>query len=886
MMKKSLSLLFLLLAFSAAAQPKLSPDNIDEILQAMTQEEKVTLLVGGSAEAGRIGAAGGTRAIPRLGIPETVFSDGPAGVRFDRFATGFPVGTLIASSWDTRMVREMTAAMGEEVLEYGIDVLLAPGMNIHRNPLCGRNFEYFSEDPLLSGKMAAAYVRGLQSKGVGASVKHFAANNQETNRSENDALVSKRALRELYLKNFEIAIRESDPWTVMSSYNKLNGEYTQQNTDLLTTVLRDEWGYKGIVITDWGMKENTVKSAKAGNDLMDPGAQEEYDRLLAAVRDGRISREELDRNVRRILQYIVKTPHFKGYAKSDRPDMEAHARIAREAAAESIVLLKNDRRTLPLSGTERVALYGVASHEFIAGGTGSGEVKRPYVVNMEEALESAGFTLDKRLTQFYAAQVDYQKALRNLEYAEDWGAVSAELPLTGTSIDFQASLNDVAVFVLGRQAGEGKDRHLEADFELSGVERELLTELNKAYHSRGKRVIVVLNIGGVIETASWKHLADAIVLPWSPGQEGANAVADVLTGKVNPSGKLPMTFPNLYFDIPSSADFPYAYDVFNPGPEKDNVDYTSYTEDIWVGYRYFQTAGMDVSYPFGYGLSYTVFTYSKPVVKAGADGFTASVTVTNTGSVAGKEVVQLYVAAPEGGLRKPARELKAFGKTRLLAPGESQVLNFAVSAYELASFNEAVSAWETAAGTYEVLFGASVADIRAKGIYGQKKALRYPVRDVLEVKSEHVLHAPADAAPAGPGLAYTYAEGPFMGVKDLLAAPVKSSGITPVLTTTLKETDDHFGLVFKGLLKIDQSGLYRFTLNCDDGAILWLDGEKLLDLDRDGGGRMETWVKLDNGYHRLEVQYWDNFMEESVAVGLKGPGISVENLPAEILYHE
>ncbi len=896
MMKKwtMVAVALLALAVSALAQPQLTPDNIDEVLKAMTLEEKASLLVGTSSDNLVPGLAGGTRAIPRLGIPQTIFSDGPAGVRIDperdpshTKATGFPVGTLLASSWDTDLVERTTAVLGNEVLEYGVDVLLAPGMNIHRNPLNGRNFEYFSEDPLLSGKMAAAYVRGIQSNGVGTSIKHYAANNQETNRTENDALVGRRALREIYLKNFEIAVKESHPWTVMSSYNKLNGQYTQQYYDLLTTVLRDEWGYDGIVITDWGLKDNTVKSVKAGNDLMDPGDPVEVKRIIEGVRSGEISQEELDHNVRRILEYVVKTPHFRQYRYSSHPDLKAHAVISREAAAESIVMLRNQRNTLPLKGNERVALYGVTSEDFIAGGTGSGEVHKPYVVTMTQAMENAGFTLDESLKKYYALEAKALQARFDMEFEED--REHREEPfLTASAISYQATLNDVAVVVFGRQAGEGKDRRLDGDFNLSATEKELLVNLHNAYHSRGKRVVVILNIGGVIETASWKYLTDAILLPWSPGQEGANAIADVLTGKVNPSGKLPMTFPNSYIDIPSAADFPYDYDQQAQFHKEENVDFTMYTEDIWVGYRYYQTRDVEVSYPFGYGLSYTTFAYSKPQVKAGKDGFTASVTITNTGAVAGKEAVQLYVSAPAGGLEKPALELKAFAKTRLLQPGESQVLTMPVDCYSLASFNEFTSAWEAAAGEYKVLFGASCTDIRATGTYKLAKAQSWPVHDALKMQKEDCEYfpAPQDVTPAGQGIRYSYREGEYMSVDAFLAAPEKTAGIAPILTPALKEREDHFALFFKGLLKIEQDGLYLVSLNTDDGSRLVLDGKQVINLDRDGGGYQEVWVHLGVGYHRLEVSFWDNYAEETLEVGLKGPGISAKNIPAKLLYHE
>ena len=762
-MKKSFIIASLLLTgVSALAQPQLRKDNIDEVLAAMTLEEKATLLVGGaraqivngvtSGVAAQVpGAAGNTRPIERLGIPGTVLADGPAGLRIQPtrqgtdqtfYCTGFPVGTLLASSWDTALVEKVTTAMGQEVHEYGVDVLLAPGMNIHRNPLCGRNFEYFSEDPLLSGKMAAAYVRGIQKNNVGTSIKHYAVNNQETNRNEDDARVSERALREIYLKNFEIAVKESDPWTVMSSYNQLNGEYTQQKKDLLTTILREEWGYKGIVMTDWGSKAGTVKSAWSGNDLMEPGNQTEIDRIVAAVKDGSLAIEDVDRNVRNMLNYIVKTPSFAKYKYSNKPDLKAHAQVARQAAGESIVLLRNEG-VLPLKGNEKVALYGISAIDFVAGGTGSGDVNKAYVVNMEDAMVNAGFQLDKNLADYYKAFIAYDKAQTTLNGTVfSWfnSRKLGEIAIPATAITNEAKANDVAVVVLGRNAGEGADRKQIDDFELTNVERELLRDVSTAYHAVGKKVVVVLNIGGVIETNSWKNLVDAIVLPWSPGQEGANAVADVLTGKVNPSGKLPMTFPVNFMDHPSSANFPFNYQATqNSGwgrgprqPQKD-VDYTNYEEGIWVGYRYFSTAKMDVSYPFGFGLSYTSFAYSKPVVKATADGFEASITVTNTGKVAGKEVVELYVTAPEAGLVKPACELKAFAKTRELKPGESQTLKMVVDNYGIASFNDANSAWEAPAGTYKISFGASVEDIRATGEYKVKKTVSWPVNDLFEL---------------------------------------------------------------------------------------------------------------------------------------------------------
>ena len=763
MRKFFLSAAAVLCTISMIAQPKLNKGNIDEVLKAMTLEEKATLVVGGgwgSMTAGSLtasdaslvsGAAGTTRAIPRLGIPSTVLADGPAGLRINPtrpgtsqtfYCTGFPVGTVLASTWNTELVEQLTTAMGEEVKEYGADVLLAPGQNLHRNPLCGRNFEYFSEDPLLTGKMSAAYVKGIQSNGVGVSVKHFAANSQEVNRQNNDSRVSARALRELYLKGFEIAVKESDPWTVMSSYNKINGEFTQQSHGLLTTILRDEWGFNGIVMTDWGNKEGTVAAVKAGNDLMEPGMQNEIDRVVAAVKDGSLDVADLDRNVRRILEYIVRTPRFAGYKYSNKPDLAGHAKLVRAATPEGLVLLENNG-VLPLKDVKKVALYGTGAYDFIAGGTGSGNVNKAYVRNIADGLRVNGLEVDQDIETWYNQYIALTKTqLRNNAADNGLGIllgdpVVPEMEVSRSFMQKKLASTDIAVLTISRNAGEGDDRkNADGDWTLTGAERQMLQTLADLYHAAGKKLVVVLNIGGVIETASWKNIPDAILLAWTPGQEGGYAVADVITGAANPSGKLPMTFPVAYFDLPSAANFPANYNGGNsidlsalfgggraPRVLRKDIDYTEYAEDLMVGYRYFTTKGKNVSYPFGYGLSYTTFEYGKPSVKVGKDGkVTATITVKNTGSVAGKEAVQLYVSAPAGGLEKPARELKAFAKTKELKPGESQTLTMVIDPYTLASFNESTCAWETAAGAYKAYFGASVADIRATANFKVGKA--------------------------------------------------------------------------------------------------------------------------------------------------------------------
>ena len=739
---------------NAQQAPQLGKASVDEVVAAMTPQEKVQLLIGTgmagfSGETAVVGAtaqlvpgaAGTTYAIPRLGIPAVVLADGPAGLRITPiregddqtyYATAFPVGTTLAATWNTELVEQVGKAMGNEVLEYGVDVLLAPALNIHRNPLCGRNFEYYSEDPLVSGKMAAAMTNGVQSNGVGVSLKHFAANNQETNRMGNDSRVTPRALREIYLKGFEIAVKESNPWTIMSSYNKINGTYAPENRDLLITILRDEWGYNGMVMTDWFGGKDAPAMVHAGNDLLMPGTPQQYEAILTAVNEGHLSEADLNRNVKNVLNLILASPRYKGYAFSNKPDLESHATVTRQSAAEGMVLLKNNE-ALPFSqSVKQVAAYGVSSYDFISGGTGSGDVNEAYTVSLVDGLHNAGYRLNGQLKAEYEAYIARENEKNKPDPNNPLSAFMpkvrpGEFVPASAALAQQARESDVALITIGRTSGEFADRTLEGDFHLTKEEKQLIEAISTAFSSQGKKTVVILNIGGVIETASWKNLPDAILIAWQSGQEGGNTVADLLSGKVNPSGKLAMTFPVHYMDAASSANFPWDPAVVKlagggfMGRVDDgrdpvaNVDYTDDVEDICVGDRYFDTFQKEVSYPFGYGLSYTTFQYGKPVIVEMDDAFIVTVDVTNNGKTSGKEVVQLYVTAPQNpSLPKPAKELKAFTKTRELRAGEVQTLTLRVAKSELASFNNDQDAWVTDSGTYSLLLGASSSDIRQK----------------------------------------------------------------------------------------------------------------------------------------------------------------------------
>lgn len=710
----------------------------DDLLSRMTLAQKIHFVSGtGWSPEGRSrgdekvpGAAGFTFAMSDLGIPSIVLADGPAGLRIQPirdgedktyYATAFPVATLLASTWDADLIRIVGAAMGAEARDYGVDVLLAPGMNIQRNPRGGRNFEYYSEDPFLSGHMAAAMVNGVESTGIGATLKHYVANNQETNRYLLDTIVSERALREIYLRGFQIALNEAHPWAIMSSYNKVNGTPTSQSKALLTTVLRQEWGFQGVVMTDWFAGDDPVAQMQAGNELLMPGTDRQTAVLKEAVENGELDEAALDRNVRYILSLILQSPTFAGYQHDDTPDLKVHADVARDAAAEGIVLLKNAGGTLPLpSDVKVIAAFGDTSYDFLSGGTGSGDVNEAYTVSLVAGLKTSGYVVDPDLQSRYEAFIKEEKAKQpQKRYFFEMLPRLPEMPVSETLVSGKASQTDIALITIGRNSGEFEDRAVEGDFFLTADEKTLIHDVSEAFHANGKRVVLILNVGNVVETASWSGEVDAIVLPWQGGQEAGNALVDVLTGKVNPSGKLPTTFPVDYAEVPSAAYFPGVETsdklVDLGGMLKAKHARVEYAEGIYVGYRYYDSYGVEPAYEFGYGLSYAHFNYAPVRLSADtfADSITATVLVTNAGEPAGKEVVQLYLAAPEaGGLRKPARELKGFAKTNALAHGESQKIQFTLKPADLASFYPDRSAWIADAGVYKVEIGASSRDIR------------------------------------------------------------------------------------------------------------------------------------------------------------------------------
>ena len=714
-----------------------------ELVSKMTLEEKINLVVGmgmnmpgmsqgngtgiGQITDGVPGAAGTTYAIPRLGLPNTVVADGPAGLRISPtrendkktyYATAWPVATLLASTWDVKLVELVGKAMGNEVKEYGVDVILSPGLNIHRNPLGGRNFEYYSEDPLISGKMAAAVVNGIQSNGVGTSIKHFAFNNQEKNRNTVNVIVSERAMREIYLRGFEIAVKESQPWTVMSSYNKLNGTYTSEEYDLLTTILRKEWKFKGMVMTDWFGGKDAVAQMKAGNDLLMPGTSDQKKVIADAVNNSTLDIKIVDTNAERIVNYILRSPAYKKYVFSNKPNLKAHAALARTAAADGMILLKNSNSTLPIAASiKKIAAFGITSYDFISGGTGSGDVNEEYTISLVNGLANAGYQLDETLSSSYQTYVAAEKAKQpKKNFFEEFFNPTPRIPEMAIDINLfaaKAKSDDIAIITIGRNAGEGCDRNVENDFNLKQSEIDLINNVSEAFHAQHKKVVVIINAGGVIETASWRDKADAVLLSWQPGLEAGNSVADVLSGKVNPSGKLATTFPVKYGDDVTAKNFPGK--EFPEQATKGMMGMPQipaeviYEEGIYVGYRYYNGFKVKSAYEFGYGLSYTTFEYSNLKLNAATfkGKIIATIDIKNTGKVAGKEVAQVYVTAPSGRLEKPAIELRAFGKTNLLQPGQKQTLQFELNAKDIASFDTKATSWIAEAGNYSIKIGSS-----------------------------------------------------------------------------------------------------------------------------------------------------------------------------------
>ncbi|WAT08091.1 glycoside hydrolase family 3 C-terminal domain-containing protein [Rouxiella badensis] len=694
-----------LLSAPAWAAPQLKDaESITAVISAMTPEEKAALVSGtGMNNATHVaGAAGSTFAIPRLGIPQIVFADGPIGVRLGagptggekRFATGFPVSVAMAATWDPALIQRVGGAIGDEARAYGVDLMLGPAINIQRNPLNGRNFEYFSEDPLLNAMITAGYIKGMQAEGVGAVLKHFAANNQETRRQTVNEIISERALHEIYFPGFEYAMENAQPWAVMSSYPSINGTPSSQNPWLLKEVLRKQWKFNGFVMSDWYGVTDPVRALLAGNDLNMPGGLSKKDTpflrrntdpkdvVLAALKSGEISQNQIDENIRNILNVVIKTQRFKNPSAAAQPEMADHAALAREAAAESMVLLKNEANTLPIKSNLKVAAFGHNVENFYVVGGGSAEVN---------------IAPNRRVT--------LPQGLKNAELTLiDDGKQALDENAKNDAIAHAAQQSDVAIVSIGRSSTEGADRYSMA---MHADEIAMIDNVATAFHQQNKKVVVLLNVGSPIEIASWEDKVDAILLTWQPGEQAGNAVADILTGKVNPSGKLPLTFPKRLEDSPSYGNYP------------GNAKTVNYGEGIYVGYRYYDTRRIAPMYPFGYGLSYSTVHYGQltpqnsPFNIDKQDAVDVSITLKNTSSVAAKEVVQLYVHDDASRLDRPLQELKAFEKVSLAA-GEEKRVTFRLDKRAFSYFDADMNAWVLEPGHFTLRVGSSSRDIRAE----------------------------------------------------------------------------------------------------------------------------------------------------------------------------
>ena len=648
--------------------------NTELLLKELTLEEKCALLSG--AETFK------TRGMPKHGIPQIWLSDGPHGLRkqageSDHLglnpsvpATCFPTASAVANSWDTALGEEIGAALGEEAAAQEVSVVLGPGLNMKRNPLCGRSFEYFSEDPYLAGKLAAGYIRGIQSKGVAACPKHFAVNSQETRRMASDSIVDERTLREIYLTGFEIAVKEGHPRSIMSSYNLVNGTYANENKHLLMEILRGEWGFDGAVITDWGGSNDHALGVKNGSTLEMPAPGGDSVReLLAAVESGKITESDIDARLSELLPLVFDTKAALDAAPREF-DAAAHHALARRAAEESLVLLKNEGSLLPLAAGTKVAVIGDFAKNPRYQGAGSSMVNSTRVDVLLDKL------IDSELNV-----IGYQQGF------DRHGKPDAALQKSACELAAQANAVILCMGLDEIAESEGLDR---SNLRLAQNQLDLL----QAVAAVNPKIVVVLYSGSVVETP-WLDNCQALLYAALGGQAGAGAVADALTGKVNPCGKLAETWPLAYADIPSAADF---------ATRRKTVEYR---EGLYIGYRYFTTAEKAVRFPFGYGMSYTTFAYSDMA----ADEQGVSLTVTNTGSVAGTEIVQLYVAKKNSELFRPARELKGFARVTL-APGEKQRITIMLDDKAFRFRNVKSNRWEIEGGEYELLLGASVEDIR------------------------------------------------------------------------------------------------------------------------------------------------------------------------------
>ena len=679
--------------------------NTELLLKELTLEEKCALLSG--AETFK------TRGMPKHGIPQIWLSDGPHGLRkqageSDHLglnpsvpATCFPTASAVANSWDAALGEEIGAALGEEAAAQEVSVLLGPGLNMKRNPLCGRSFEYFSEDPYLAGKLAAGYIRGIQSKGVAACPKHFAVNSQETRRMASDSIVDERTLREIYLTGFEIAVKEGHPRSIMSSYNLVNGTYANENKHLLMEILRGEWGFDGAVITDWGGSNDHALGVKNGSTLEMPAPGGDSVReLLAAVESGKISESDIDARLSELLPLVFDTKAALDAAPREF-DAAAHHALARRAAEESLVLLKNEGSLLPLAEGTKVAVIGDFAKNPRYQGAGSSMVNSTQVDVLLDKL------IDSELNV-----IGYQQGF------DRHGKPDAALQKSACELATQA---DTVILCMGLDEiaeSEGLDR---SNLRLAQNQVDLL----QAVAAVNPKIAVVLYSGSVVETP-WLDNCQALLYAALGGQAGAGAVADALTGKVNPCGKLAETWPLAYADVPSAADF---------ATRRKTVEYR---EGLYIGYRYFTTAEKAVRFPFGYGMSYTTFAYSDLVT----DEQGVSLTVTNTGSVAGTEIVQLYIAKKNSELFRPAKELKGFARVTL-APGEKQRLTIMLDDTAFRFWNVKANRWEIEGGEYELLVGASVEDIRLCekiSVHGTATVHPYEDRDLDCYYKGNVLH--------------------------------------------------------------------------------------------------------------------------------------------------